>query len=1479
MVSLIIGLFLFTGYAVNAQNIKGIIPVQEPTNGSGVDGDAWAHEPIGTNFEPVGDLFDRLFFLSGQPIPGSNPPAFYPVHSINHGLIDPATGNVLYKPSPVTDPPTPQSIPVTYQIKDRYQNDLTIFTLSNKINDNPNTYTWGPGNSPNKNEIQNCGAHFSYGDPNMVGGVTDASGNFIGASVAGDPKDLWCLFAGDRQVTNGSSYIDFEFLQAPLTITGATYGPIDPLTGVAAIESGSGAFHSEAPDETGGRTPGDILVTIEFTQGGGDATVVIQQWTLVGGVYQYQVVGNNAFPNQIFCTNNNVTTTVPFDVYGANPGTYVPNQWAEGAINLTKVLTYLNNPCTSISTLFIRTRSSGNSSQSELKDFPGAPIQLNLDFRPDLPTVDGDAICGPGVVDLSASGCEDGTLKWFDAAVDGNQVATGETYSPNVTQTTSFWVSCTRNGCEGPRAEVIATVNPLPEADAGDDDSVCYDGGTNTMQLDGSASGGTSPYSYAWSGDITYLSATNIANPTHNNAPVGTYNLTLTVTDDSGCQDTDTVQLVVDPNPTADAGDDDSVCYDGGTNTMQLDGSASGGTSPYSYAWSGDTTYLSATNIANPTHNNAAVGTYNLTLTVTDANGCQDTDTVQLVVDPNPTADAGDDDSVCYDGGTNTMQLDGSASGGTSPYSYAWSGDTSYLSATNIANPTYDNAPVGTYNLTLTVTDTNGCQDTDTVQLVVDPNPTADAGDDDSVCYDGGTNTMQLDGSASGGTSPYSYAWSGDTTYLSATNIANPTHNNAPVGTYNLTLTVTDANGCQDTDTVQLVVDPNPTADAGDDDSVCYDGGTNTMQLDGSASGGTSPYSYAWSGDTTYLSATNIANPTHNNAPVGTYNLTLTVTDANGCQDTDTVQLVVDTNPTADAGDDDSVCYDGGTNTMQLDGSASGGTSPYSYAWSGDTTYLSATNIANPTHNNAPVGTYNLTLTVTDDSGCQDTDTVQLVVDPNPTADAGDDDSVCYDGGTNTMQLDGSASGGTSPYSYAWSGDTSYLSATNIANPTHNNAPVGTYNLTLTVTDANGCQDTDTVQLVVDPNPTADAGDDDSVCYDGGTNTIQLDGSASGGTSPYSYAWSGDTTYLSATNIANPTHNNAPAGTYNLTLTVTDANGCQDTDTVQLVVNPNPECSITGEQTICSGSSSIFTATAGMASYSWTGPVGFTPATTQSITVSIAGIYEVTITDANGCSSKCTRELIVENCGYGCTPGFWQGGKGKQLWDGVGKDPVGDKVGFTTNTSFYDVFTGVTPGSCDIPSSLTMIDAITLGGGNCRKLVRHGVAGVLNAATLEGYPLPNGITTIQGLIDAIEAAINNSCGCEELASEIAANNELNHDLCGTISEDALDLLISNVSTSKPIDAKSSDTSFDAYPVPFKDQLTIKYKFDYTSDVKIEVFNIQGILVFSTTDNNSYLNKEVLLNLAIPREQEQLYVVKLTTDRGSSIKKILSSVKN
>ena len=344
---------LLTGYAAEAQSIQGVVPVKTPLLGSGVDGDAYAHTPAG--YTNVGDLFD----------------AVHP--SGTHGVLDLTTGNLLYPG-------------FTFFLQDPWGGDRidpTIFTQSNKINDDPSTYTWGAGQNPNKNEIQNAGAHFSYGDPNIQTVVNGVPLVVNGVPVMGDPNDLWVLFAGDRQVTNGSSYIDFEFLQKSLTLTGAVYGAFNPQTGTSPIISGSGSFLSAGTD--GGRTIGDILVTIEFVQGGGDANASIRVWTQISpGVYEYVLHPNSDFLGNIFITQNTTITHVPFDVFGSDPnrtgsgGDYQVNQWAEGAVNLTQVFNAVNNDCFGLSTLFIRTRSAGNSNQSELKDFPGAPIQLKL---------------------------------------------------------------------------------------------------------------------------------------------------------------------------------------------------------------------------------------------------------------------------------------------------------------------------------------------------------------------------------------------------------------------------------------------------------------------------------------------------------------------------------------------------------------------------------------------------------------------------------------------------------------------------------------------------------------------------------------------------------------------------------------------------------------------------------------------------------------------------------------------------------------------------------------------------------------------------------------------------------------------------------------------------------------------------------------------------------------------------------------------
>lgn len=91
-----------------------------------------------------------------------------------------------------------------------------------------------------------------------------------------------------------------------------------------------------------------------------------------------------------------------------------------------------------------------------------------------------------------------------------------------------------------------------------------------------------------------------------------------------------------------------------------------------------------------------------------------------------------------------------------------------------------------------------------------------------------------------------------------------------------------------------------------------------------------------------------------------------------------------------------------------------------------------------------------------------------------------------------------------------------------------------------------------------------------------------------------------------------------------------------------------------------------------------------------------------------------------------------------------------------------------------------------------------------------------------------------------------------------------------------IASKTELAGFDAYPVPFKDVLTVKYNFDYVSEVKIEVFNPQGIRVLSKTDTNGYLGKEIALDLKMNSGRQQVYIVKVTTNQGSSSKKVISS---
>ena len=303
-----------------AAQIYGTAPVQQPTGGFGIDGDGYTNYP--TN--GIGDWFDYT------------PPTL-------------TGGGTIFNME------TPEPYDLNYPLISIHYNDYwgngvdpTSFTSSTKIH-HPydETFTWGPGQVLDKNEISNATMLFTRGDP----------------ALGGNANDLWCVFAADRQVNNGDAYIDFEFLQNPLYQVPYPDNP------------NSGYFVGEGPHGT--RTIGDILVTIQFENGGTNAIPTVHKWVAIGSSYGWEVLPLTEWPaSSLYMTSNQEVTTAPWLPFGQP--SYLVNQFAEGAINLSAFIPGIGfDECNYLATIFVRTKTS-QSTTAELKDFPGAPYQLDM---------------------------------------------------------------------------------------------------------------------------------------------------------------------------------------------------------------------------------------------------------------------------------------------------------------------------------------------------------------------------------------------------------------------------------------------------------------------------------------------------------------------------------------------------------------------------------------------------------------------------------------------------------------------------------------------------------------------------------------------------------------------------------------------------------------------------------------------------------------------------------------------------------------------------------------------------------------------------------------------------------------------------------------------------------------------------------------------------------------------------------------------
>ena len=764
--------------------------------------------------------------------------------------------------------------------------------------------------------------------------------------------------------------------------------------------------------------------------------------------------------------------------------------------------------------------------------------------------------------------------------------------------------------CSATAATSNIVVNPTPSITASSSSPV-YCSGDN-INLTSLPTGGTPGYTYSWSGPLSF-SPGNVQNPTRANATTGMSGVyTVLVTDSKGCSATaSTGTITVNPSLSVTSGSNTPVCAGG---TINLTSSTLSGTAPYSYSWSGPNTFSSG--FQNPSINGAAAvnqGTYNIT--ITDSKGCSGTGSTNVTVNPTATVTVTSNSEVCEGA---TITLNANLSGGTSPFGYQWSGPVGFAPG-DVANPSRLAALLtyqGTYSVT--VTDANGCSGTGTTFVTVNPTPTLSAGSNTPVCY--GTN-INLTSTPTGGTLGFSYSWTGPAGFAPG-NTQNPIRSGATTlmsGTYNVT--VTDANSCSASATTAVTVNPQLTASSTSTQAICAG---NSANLGGSptAAGGTSPYSYAWSNG-----AASTSNPTVSPSITTVY--VLTVTDFIGCTATASSTVNVNQTPTANAGPDKTmpICT---TIGISIGGSptATGGTGPYGYVWS-PSTGLSSTGASNPLVLGITTDkTYN--LTVTDANGCSAIDQVVVNVTPNSLSSnitASGAVEWCAGSGSSVTLTD-NVSGGTTPYAYVWSGTN--ITPTNAAATLANPSTAATYNYSVVATDSFGCTVQAAISVKVDPTPTANAGSTQTIC-DGKNAVLGGSPTANGGTSPYNYAWSGG-----AASTSNPSV--SPSITTVFNLTVTDFFGCSASASATVNVNSTPTANAGPDKSmpVCTtigisigGSPTALGGTAPYG-YVWSPSTGLSSTGASNplvLGITTAQTYNLTVTDANGCSS--TDQVIV----------------------------------------------------------------------------------------------------------------------------------------------------------------------------------------------------------------------------------------------------------
>ncbi len=740
--------------------------------------------------------------------------------------------------------------------------------------------------------------------------------------------------------------------------------------------------------------------------------------------------------------------------------------------------------------------------------------------------------------DVTCNGKNDGTIT-IDIAggtrpytYQGNPVPPGTIIIPNLAPGTYGGVVTDANGCMDTVTETIIEPVAIGVTEVHSNPK-CFGGTDGSITV--SVTGGTAPFTYLWSDGVTTQDRTNIG--------AGAYSLTLT--DANGCTGTVSVTLTEPTELLVSETHQNVDCN--GNSTGSIDVTTGGGTGPYTYLWTNGATTEDITGLTAATY----------ILTTTDNNNCTKTISVAINEPVVLTATTSHTDVTCNGQSDGTITI--TVAGGTAPYTF-------------LGNP----VPVGTNTVgglapntyAGNLTDGNGC----TVPLsetITEPAPfTASETHTNASCF--GTTDGSITVTIAGGTAPNTYLW----------NDAVVTQNRTGIGAGTYDLTVTDARNCTATTSATLTQPAEILLSETHVDADCN--GNSTGSIDVTTAGGSIPYTFAWSdGPANTEDRTGLAATTY----------ILTVTDANTCTKSISVVIAEPAVLTATTSHTNVTCNGLSNGTITL--TVAGGTAPYSF-------------LGNP----VPAGTNTIgglapntyAGNLTDANGCS-APVSEVITEPAVLAiTEAHTDATCAGALDGTITT--TVTGGTGPYTYAWSDGA-----------TTANRTVGAGTYTVTVTDANGC--TANVSSVVG-EPAAvplQVTATDATCF-GGNGSVTAN--PTDGIAPFTYAYSNSTATTQTAAL--------PAGTY--TTTTTASNGCKQTAT--FTINQPTEIVLqeTHTDVNCNGASTgsiTVSATGGTGTYTYS----WTPNVSSSDNASSlsAGTYNIYVTDQNSCTKPITVVL------------------------------------------------------------------------------------------------------------------------------------------------------------------------------------------------------------------------------------------------------------